>query len=146
MRQFPLVDSIFQRIENIVHVSRNLFEELQVVRYRPGGFFTSHYDQCDSNNEYCQKELTRFHHHPRKMTLLIYLTPPEEYEGGGTHFENLQLMFKENQGTGVLFHNLNNEGTAIHPLSLHRGVPVMKGEKWIANVWIRPGCNATHLH
>jgi len=143
MQKFSLVHSIFQRIENMVHVSKDLFEDMQVVRYTPGGFFNAHYDQCESNLDYCQKELIRFSQHPRKMTLLIYLTPPEDYEGGETHFPNLSLNCKESQGTAVLFHNLNHQGTAIHPLSLHNGVPVLKGEKWIANIWIRPGTNTS---
>lgn len=35
----------------------------------------------------------------------------------------------------ALFHNCRNDGTEIHPDSLHAGAPVTRGEKWAFNLW-----------
>ena len=32
---------------------------------------------------------------------------------------------------------MNKDGDKCHENSVHAGMPIMKGEKYIANVWIR---------
>jgi len=46
------------------------------------------------------------------------------------------------KGDVVVFHNTLPEAPApkhpkIHPKSLHAGMPVLKGEKWMVNLWFR---------
>jgi prolyl 4-hydroxylase len=133
----PTVSMIYSMLERLVGIPQRYYEKMQVVHYLPGQFFLAHYDQCNSSHEYCRTELQNFQYHPRVMTCLIYLSDPSEYDGGETRFPNMGVQYKAEKGMGVLFHNLNDSWTRVHPLALHEGAPVTRGEKWIANIWIR---------
>ena len=56
---------------------------------------------------------------------------------------NKRIFFSEpKKGDVVVFHNTLTETPApthpkIHPKSLHAGMPVIKGEKWMVNLWFR---------
>ncbi|MHB1269035.1 MAG: prolyl hydroxylase family protein, partial [Acidithiobacillus ferriphilus] len=39
-------------------------------------------------------------------------------------------------GTGILFRNTDAQNLQLRE-SLHAGLPVIDGEKWIASIWIR---------
>jgi prolyl 4-hydroxylase len=39
-------------------------------------------------------------------------------------------------GTGILFRNIDAQNLQLRE-SLHAGLPVIDGEKWIASIWIR---------
>jgi prolyl 4-hydroxylase len=133
----PLIDKLYDRVEKITGQPKSKCEELQVVQYHPNEFFNYHYDQCFMKDDYCKKELKRYHQRPRDRTMIIYLNEPTEYSGGETVFLNLDKEFKEPAGTGVLFENLDQSKTFVHPKAKHAGTPVISGEKWICNLWIR---------
>ena len=101
------------------------FENLQVVYYPIGGFFSPHYDATpltsDSNTKF------------REYTLLIYLNDVEE--GGETYFPIIDLNVKPEKGKAILFRTINDNKEIIEE-SLHTGKPVIKGEKWVCNKWI----------
>ena len=74
------------------------------------------------------------------VTVLVYLNDVEE--GGGTDFPELGVTVTAKKGDVVVFHNVINETPVashpkIHPKSLHAGMPVIKGEKWMVNLWFR---------
>lgn len=72
----------------------------------------------------------------RVSTLVIYLN---DVEGGGeTMFPEVGLSVTPKKGSAVYFEYCNSLGQ-IDPLSLHCGVPVTAGEKWIATKWMRQG-------
>ena len=96
-------------------------EQLQVVRYKPGGFYKPHQDAF-------QETTNR-----RMYTFIIGLN--DGYEGGETSFPNLDKKFKLRQGDVLLFDTLDNYGM-IAKGALHAGTPVVSGEKWIANLWV----------
>lgn len=96
-------------------------EQLQVLKYKEGGFYTPHQDAFyDEPN-------------PRTVTAIIALN--DDYEGGETEFPNLGKKFKLNKGDVLLFNNFTDWGYQT-PKSLHGGRPVKSGEKWICNLWI----------
>jgi len=72
-------------------------------------------------------------HGHRYMTFIIYLN--DGYEGGETDFPNKNIKIKPEKGKGVLFYNTDINGNKLND-SLHAGLPVTKGIKWIANKWI----------
>lgn len=86
----------------------------------------------------------------RFLTLLVYLNDQESEDSGGetafpkTSSESLGLSsddktkgFKVHAGKGsaILFYNQLADGNGDY-LSLHSGLPVRKGCKWAANIWV----------
>ena len=116
----PIVERVMRRcLKNCDRPLRNC-EMLQVVRYKPGGFYVPHHDAFDAKNK-------------RKYTFLIALN--DDYEGGETEFPNIKKKYKMKAGDVLRFNNLDNYGF-ISDKSIHGGTPVKKGEKWICNVWV----------
>ncbi|MNV88561.1 hypothetical protein D3C71_1827790 [compost metagenome] len=57
-------------------------------------------------------------------------------EGGETAFPMLNLTVSPNKGMAVYFEYFydNHE---LNESTLHAGTPVIKGEKWVATMWMR---------
>lgn len=128
----PVVEAINQRIESIVHIPRERYEALQVVRYSPGGFYRPHHDACIGSPSECKRMNEPFQAQ-RYLTFLIYLN--DDFVGGGTRFPSLNFTTRPKRGAAVLFVNTDTSGKVL-PDSLHGGDPVESGEKWICNKWI----------
>jgi len=97
-------------------------EPLQILRYEPGQQYRPHFDAYDSADN------------QRMWTMLVYLN--EDYEGGETVFTHNGLMFRGPTGAGLLFRNAIPSG-ARDENAQHAGLPVRRGEKWLASRWIR---------
>jgi prolyl 4-hydroxylase len=133
----PFLYQFFVRVQDLLGVQKSNFEQLQVVKYKPNGYFRGHYDQCLINEDYCKEELKKFGGKPRDKTFMIYLNDPNSYQGGETSFQVLGKSFKESIGTALLFENLDATKQYVHPKAYHQGSDVLSGEKWICNLWIR---------
>lgn len=132
----PLVASISQKVSKISQIPIENQEDMQVVSYNPGGFFTPHYDACDGNTGYCERMDGRAG--PRLWTYLIYLN--DNFEGGETVFPELKVSVKPKKGKCVVFQStLPEPDGRIILEALHGGNPVISGNKWICNKWIRNG-------
>ncbi len=99
-------------------------EPLQVVRYRPGQQFRPHHDAYGTGRSDTK----------RIATALLYLNAA--YEGGETHFPDLGFRVRGGVGDLLIFHNLTAEGDPDLRMT-HAGLPVTRGEKWLATRWIR---------
>ena len=129
-----IVKKIYQKINNIMDLSKYQLEDLQIGYYQPGQYYKSHYDQCYRiNEESCQNFCNN--DGPRIKTILIYLN--NDYQGGLTKFPILNQQFKLNTGDALLFENTNKQQNQVHELALHQGSEITSGEKWIANIWIQ---------
>jgi len=128
----PILETVHRRFadvlgldEGIVH-SNGVAEELQVVRYEIGQQYQPHHDFSDTGIA-----------NQRFLTLLLYVNTPDE--GGGTSFPKANngrgLRVKPPRGSGVLFYSMLPDGNG-DDLSLHAGEPVIKGRKWVCNLWI----------
>lgn len=106
------------------------FEDVQVARYLPGQEYRPHYDACVSE-KHCPKGAQRLH---RRATLLTYLT--DDFEGGETAFPKLDHKVRPFKGSAIFFYNTNPDVTQEIPESLHGGLPVRRGTKYIATVWV----------
>lgn len=117
--------------------SRRHGEDLQVVRYSVGEKYDGHYDWGDYGVE-----------NTRCITLLIYLTNQSDPDAGGetaflkaSYYNNQtkkrEVGFKVHPGAGsaVLFYNMLEDGNG-DDLTLHAALPVKRGTKWLANLWI----------
>lgn len=122
----PDIFQIFKKISLLLNKpGRNFDPFFQVIHYNPGEEYKAHVDPSPERNN---KESIRH----RKMTCLFYLNDVEE--GGETEFPKLNIKVKPKMGRMIYFENYNKEGK-INYDSLHRSIPVKKGEKWAFNLW-----------
>ena len=105
---------------------------MQILRYRQGEEFKPHVDYFNESGAGAYKSLADGGQ--RAQTALIYLN--DGYSGGSTYFPALQLDVKGRSGDILHFHNLGPDGLG-HRDSLHAGMPLMAGEKWLLSKWIR---------
>lgn len=129
-------DIIANKISNLVadltNTPKNHQEPLQVVKYDKNGHFQPHYDACNGDSDFC-KRMDSFIG-PRYLTFLIYLN--DDYTGGETVFPELNKTVKPETGKAVLFYNVDKTGQILKD-SLHGGLKIENGSKWIANKWVR---------
>lgn len=119
-KEDKIVERITRRLlKHCDRPARNC-ESLQVVRYEPGGFYNFHHDAFREKN-------------PRMYTFLIALN--DGYEGGATAFPRLKKEYRLKKGDVLLFDTLDNYGLR-NSAAIHGGMPVKRGEKWIANLWV----------
>jgi prolyl 4-hydroxylase len=128
-----VIKKIIKRICNIGNYKIENAEDLQVVKYEPNGYYNEHHDSCCDDSTECKDFLKRGGN--RVLTMVIYLN--DNFEGGATRFINLDKDIKPNKYSGILFFPMNKNGDKCHTNSLHAGLPIKSGEKYIANVWIR---------
>lgn len=125
-----LVDRIYQRASHLTDWPCEDIEAMQLVRYRPGAEFSPHYDYFHPNTESGALEIAR--HGQRVATLILYLMTPQR--GGATLFLDADLEILPVQGNALLFAYGNAHDDSQ---TLHAGVPVSEGEKWIATLFFR---------
>ncbi|MBA3070135.1 MAG: 2OG-Fe(II) oxygenase [Hyphomonas sp.] len=70
----------------------------------------------------------------RTWTFMIYLNDVEE--GGGTRFRRLEKTIMPEKGKAVIWNNLNPDGT-VNPYTIHHGMKVRKGSKYVITKWFR---------
>lgn len=118
----PAVVAINRRIAAVSGSAYENGEALALLRYSPGQEYRPHFDFVGGVAN------------RRLLTALIYLN--DGYEGGETGFVRTGLTVKGRAGDVILF---NNEGAngGPNPLSEHAGLPVTKGQKYLATRWIR---------
>jgi hypothetical protein len=105
-------------------------EPLIVLRYAPGEQFHPHRDYiAPSSLAMRQPEAGN-----RASTVCVYLNDVEA--GGATRFPLNGLTVPPRAGAAIAFRNLTADGNP-DPDSLHAGLPVERGEKWLATLWLR---------
>ena len=133
----PIVAGIMKRLCSMTNLPFSNVEDMQVVKYEINGYYNEHHDSCCDSHPNCVDFEKRGGQ--RIVTLIIYLS--DDFEGGSTRFPNLNKEYKPKKWDGLLFYPLQRDGEhgkkKAHPLALHAGTPVTKGQKYIANIWIR---------
>uniref|UniRef100_T1P873 2OG-Fe(2) oxygenase superfamily protein n=1 Tax=Musca domestica TaxID=7370 RepID=T1P873_MUSDO len=123
--------SLHPHIEKLLHVlhyatglETQFSEELQVANYGLGGHYEPHVDfyLTGVTEEYSN----------RISTSIFYLSDVEQ--GGATAFPYLKIAIKPNKGTVLFWYNLHRSLDGDYRTK-HAGCPVLKGSKWIGNVW-----------
>jgi prolyl 4-hydroxylase len=97
-------------------------EPLSILRYTPGQQYRLHHDCLPGEAN------------QRVLTLIAYLNG--DYAGGATQFPVPGIDYRGEVGDAILFANTRSDGS-VDERSRHAGLPVMRGEKWIATRWIR---------
>jgi prolyl 4-hydroxylase len=127
-----VVEALERCITKVAGVPELNGEFLQILRYRPGEEFRPHVDYFNERGGGAHRSLADGGQ--RAQTVLMYLN--DAYSGGSTCFPGLQLEIKGRRGDMLQFHNLDADGQG-HKDSLHAGMPVTAGEKWLLSQWIR---------
>jgi len=126
----PLITRIERRIAALLHWPMENGEALQILRYAVGQQYKPHYDYVDPNQPGAEPFLARGGQ--RVGSLVMYLNTPKA--GGATNFPDIGLEIAAVKGNAVFF-----SYDRPHPSTktLHGGMPVRAGEKWVATKWLR---------
>ncbi len=125
-----LIERIERRIAALLNWPFENGEAIQVLRYQVGQEYQPHYDYVDPSQPGAAPFLARGGQ--RVASLVMYLNTPEA--GGATSFPDATLEVAATKGNAVFF-----SYDRPHPStrSLHGGMPVRAGEKWVATKWLR---------
>jgi prolyl 4-hydroxylase len=107
-------------------------EGLQVIQYLPGGEYKAHFDYFPPEEPGSATHLKQGGQ--RVCTVVMYLN--DVAAGGQTRFPSLGLDIWPKKGSALRFTYCDAEGN-LDARTLHAGMPVIHGEKWIATKWIR---------
>ena len=108
-------------------------EMFQVIHYRPGAEYQTHYDAYDAASASGQRVMRRGGQ--RITTALCYLNTPKA--GGATGFSEAGFDVKAERGRLLVFNNCSGDGVGRDEGALHAGLPVEEGDKWAFNLWFR---------
>ena len=131
---YPIILDIRRRIELFSGISQANQEPLQILHYTRGGKYDIHYDAFSDGSPELKNGGNRL------LTVLLYLNDVEY--GGWTQFPHIMANIVPNAGSGILFRNTDAQNRQLRE-SLHAGLPVTNGEKWIACIWIRENAYIT---
>ncbi|XP_078401327.1 prolyl 4-hydroxylase subunit alpha-3 [Cetorhinus maximus] len=128
----PVIKKLEQRIAHFtgLNVQQPYAEYLQVVNYGIGGHYEPHFDHATSPNS----PLYKLKSGNRVATFMIYLSTVEA--GGSTAFIYANFSVPVVKNAALFWWNLHKNGQG-NADTLHAGCPVLVGDKWVANKWIR---------
>lgn len=124
----PFITRLDRRISEVMNRPVDHGEGLQILHYQPGQEYEPHFDWFDPTQSGFSAVTARGGQ--RIASVVMYLNTPEE--GGGTGFPSIGLTVTAMRGSAVYFAYETGDQA-----SLHAGLPVIKGEKWIATKWLR---------
>ncbi len=125
----PPIGDIHSRIADYLNLPLENGESLQGQLYEPGQYFKPHNDYFSgpAYKMHCLASGNRTH------TLMVYLN--DDFTGGETNFPNLQQSIKPEKGKAIWWKNMH-EGQTLDT-TLHEGVAVDTGKKYIVTSWWR---------
>ena len=128
----PVVRIVREKIANIVSIPVSHMEQINLVRYNVGGEYKTHHDFFHPNTDYYEKCIKQGGQ--RTKTALIYLN--DDFKGGETNFPTINKRVTPEKGKLIIWNNTDESGNLIYE-SLHAGLPVIEGIKYIGVIWIR---------
>ena len=127
-----LVGEVDRKIANVLGLSLATSEPLQGQRYAPGQEFKPHTDTFEPGGY-------DFYVHTagsgqRTWTAMIYLNEPAA--GGATRFKTIGKTVQPETGKLLAWNNLLPDGRP-NPATLHQGLKVRRGTKYVLTKWFR---------
>lgn len=107
-------------------------ETIHIVKYEKGGEYKEHHDFFHPNTDYY--ESTVGNSGQRTHSYLFYLN--DDFTGGETNFPTKKIKVTPRTGRMLAWKNINDDGSLDFE-SLHAGLPVETGIKYIAIIWVR---------
>jgi prolyl 4-hydroxylase len=128
----PLVVEVDSKIGGLLGLPPGNGEPLQGQRYAPGQEFKPHTDTFEPGGY-------DFYVHTasqgqRTWTAMIYLNEPED--GGATRFKRIGKTIQPERGKLLAWNNLLPDGRP-NPATLHQGMKVRRGIKYVLTKWFR---------
>lgn len=127
-----VVIAIENRVTEVFGFATKQQEAIQILQYAMGGEYKAHFDFFSPSDASSQALIAEGGQ--RLATLIMYLNTPKD--GGSTDLPNLGLSIRAKKGSALYFENVTQQGE-VDDRTLHAGMPVIAGEKWIATKWLR---------
>src|SRR3982751_4308898 len=127
-----LVGQVDLKIAKLLGLSLDASEPLQGQRYAPGQEFKAHTDTFEPGGY--DYYVHTADHGQRTWTAMIYLNEPED--GGATRFKTIGKTVRPETGKLLAWNNLLSDGRP-NPATLHQGMKVRRGTKYILTKWFR---------
>jgi prolyl 4-hydroxylase len=128
----PVVGEVDRKIGELLGLSLAASEPMQGQRYAPGQEFKPHTDTFEPGGyDYL---LHTADTGQRTWTAMIYLNEPED--GGATRFKAIGKTIQPERGKLLAWNNLLADGRP-NPATLHQGMRVRRGTKYIVTKWFR---------
>lgn len=128
----PAVAQVDAAICQLLGIPAEHGEPLQGQRYAPGQEFKPHTDTFEPSGPdyyiHCAQ------HGQRTWTAMIYLNHVED--GGATRFKTIGKTVQPERGKLLAWNNLLADGRP-NPATLHQGMKVRRGSKYILTKWFR---------
>jgi prolyl 4-hydroxylase len=128
----PYMKSVDEKICKALGIANNYSEVTQLQKYEVGQQFKKHTDYFEPNSGEYRNHASKLGN--RTWTFMVYLN--SVLGGGGTHFYGLNHTFTAKQGQAVVWNNRLPSG-AVNPQTLHAGLPVTEGVKFVITKWFR---------
>jgi prolyl 4-hydroxylase len=131
------VTAVESRLDALTGLDPRHGEALQGQRYAVGQEFKPHHDFFDTAQLYWKDQQSVGGQ--RTWTAMAFLNTPEA--GGQTNFPTAGVKIAPKPGNLVIWNNMDDYG-APNPGSLHQGMPVERGVKYVLTKWYRerPWC------
>jgi prolyl 4-hydroxylase len=128
----PLVAAVREQLSALTEIPLSHAEPLQGQRYAPGQEFKPHTDTFNPGGAdyflHCAEA------GQRSWTAMLYLNQPED--GGATRFKAIGKTIQPETGKLVLWNNLLADGSP-NDATLHQGMKVRRGTKYVLTQWFR---------
>jgi prolyl 4-hydroxylase len=128
----PLVDFVDGKIAAFMGMNPDFAETLQGQRYAVGQQFKPHHDFFYTDQPYWPAQERSGGQ--RTWTAMAFLNDVEA--GGQTFFERAGVRITPKAGNLLMWNNLDLAGEP-NTYSLHQGMPVERGVKYIVTKWFR---------
>ena len=130
--QDPVVADVDRKISELLGLPLSASEPLQGQRYAPGQEFKPHTDTFEPGGyDFLVHTADRGQ---RTWTAMIYLNEPED--GGATRFKAIGKTVQPETGKLLAWNNLLPGGRP-NPATLHQGMRVRRGTKYVLTKWFR---------
>lgn len=127
-----VVSELDSMICNLLGIDPQFGEPLQGQRYAVGQEFKAHTDYFEPRGEdflkYCAVP------GQRTWTAMLYLNEPGA--GGATRFKAIDKIVQPETGKLLCWNNLRPDGS-VNPSTIHHGMKVRQGTKYIITKWFR---------
>ena len=133
-RYSDLVRPIDEGIAALLGIAPENGETIQGQRYAPGQQFRAHHDYFHESEPYWPR--MRDSGGQRTWTAMAYLN--DVADGGATWFPLAGLRVKPRRGLLLVWNNMAPDGRP-NTATLHEGMPVAEGVKYIITKWFREG-------